>query len=557
MTFGEAVKDVTNWEIPEDKYLTLKDPKDYKYVGKPIARVDLKAKVFGDPIFGMDAEMDDMLYASVTRPPMVDATLKRCNSSVAEKMPGVVKVVKEKDFVGVVAESRTEANNARLALKCEWNVNKVWQMQDILDIIKVGAGCPYEIQSHGKAKKILDKAEKDGSIIKMEFNSPIGAHAQMEPCGAVAHYKDGKMEVKVSTQVVKLTRDQIADRLGISNDDVNIIPTYLGGGFGKRLQTPTATQTAVLAKAVDKPVKCFLDRKQEFQNDTFRPPTNHLLRAVLDGEGKIEAFEHNVSSGDVLFGSPLVKAPMEMILGSDFGAWRGGMIMYNDIPNFRAVSWRVSLPFATSSWRGLGLLANTFAIESFLDELALTSGKDPIQFRLDMCSDDEKGLRLQTVIREAAERSGYRNNTEDGIAMGFAACIDGNSVCAHVAEVSIVDNEIVVHKVTCVFDCGLVVNPDQVKAQCEGCITMGLSASLYEKMDLVDGVLSPMIYGDYKIAMMRHAPKVIDVVLIEGQSDPLPVGEPPLGPIGAAIGNAVKRLTGKRLTSLPLNLEES
>lgn len=555
MTYGEAVDGVTKWIVPEQP--KLKNPDEYKYVGKPVPRVDLKSKVFGDPMFGMDAEMEDMLFASVTRPPVVDATLKSCDSSEAEKMPGVVKVVKEKDFVGVVAESLFEANNARLALKCEWDVKKVWQMKDIEDMIKVGAGCPFEIQSHGKAKKILDKAEEDGSLIKMEFNSPIGAHAQMEPNGAVAKFEDGKLTIKVSTQVVKITRCQIADRLGIKAKNVNVIPTYLGGGFGRRLETPTAVQTAVLAKAVGRPVKCFLDRQQEFQNDTFRPPTNHLLRATLDNEGNLEAFEHNVSSGDVMFGSPLVPAPAitETILGADFGAWRGGMVMYHNIPNYRAISWRVTLPFATSFWRSLGLLANTFAIESFLDELSLTAAKDPVQWRLDMCSDDETGLRLQAVIREAAEKSNYKNTPEGGRAMGFAASIDARSVCAHVAEVSIEDDRIKVHKVTCVFDCGVTVNPDQVKAQCEGCVIMGLSASMFEKMDLTDGELTPINYGAYQMAMMRDAPE-IEVILLEGHPDPLPVGEPPLGPIGAAIGNAVRRLTGKRLTRIPLDLDE-
>ncbi|MCB0589173.1 MAG: xanthine dehydrogenase family protein molybdopterin-binding subunit, partial [Phaeodactylibacter sp.] len=333
-----------------------------------------------------------------------------------------------------------------------------------------------------------------------------------------------------------------------------IIPAYLGGGFGRRLHTPNAMQAAVLSKAVGKPVKCFFNRQEEFQNDTFRPPTHHVLRAKLGAGGLIKAIEHNVSSGDVMYGSPMVPALAEPILGADVGAWRGGMIQYRKIPNYRAVSWRVKLPFATSWWRSLGLLANTFAIESFMDELAIKAGKDPVQFRLDQIQEDEAGYRLKEVIRAAAQKAGWRDGAHNGRAMGFAASTDANTPCAHVAEVSVEDGEIRVHKVTCAIDPGFAVNPDQVRAQCEGCIIMGLSAAMFEKMTVKDGQLTPTIYGPYKMALMKHAPKEIDVVILENADAPGAVGEPPLGPIGAAIANAVFRITGQRLREMPLQL---
>jgi isoquinoline 1-oxidoreductase beta subunit len=500
-------------------------------------------------MFGMDASLPGMLFGAVVRPDQIGATFVGADTSEAENMPGVVKVVREPDFVGVVATSRMAAEQAKQTIKAEWTTDRNWQSSDIEAMIKVGKGDPVTIQKTGRPKRILDNEE---DVLTAEFTSPIGAHAQLEPNGAVVHVEADKATVIISTQVVDITRKEVADRLGLDPKAINIIPTYLGGGFGRRLHTPNAIQAAVLSKAVGKPVKCFFTRKEEFQNDTFRPPTHHILRGKLDEKGKIKAIEHNLSSGDVMFGSPLFPGIAAPILGADVGAWRGGMIQYKGIPNFRAVSWRVKLPFATSWWRSLGLLANTFAIESFMDELALKAGKDPVQFRLEHIQDDKAGYRLSEVIKAAAKKAGWKDEVVNGRAMGFAASTDANTPCAHVAEVSIENGEIKVHKVTCAIDPGMVVNPDQVRAQCEGNIIMGQSAAMYERMIVKDGQLLPSIYGPYRMALMRDAPKEIDVVILENDDAPGAVGEPPMGPIGAAIANAAFRLTKERLRSLPL-----
>ena len=546
MTFGEVVQQVEEWTVPDTP--ALKDISEYQYIGQPVPRIDLHDKVVGASIFGMDAEMPDMLYGAVVRPDRVGAKYVDADTTEAENMPGVVQVVKEPDFVGVVATSYHAAEQAKKAIQVTWDVERVWQSADVEEMIKVGNGDPIEIQREGRAKQILEGEE----VVTAEYTTPIGAHAQIEPNGAVAFVEEDKATVMISTQVVNITRNEVAERLGMDKEQVNIIPTYLGGGFGRRLHTPNAVQAAVLSRAVGRPVKSFFDRKEEFQNDSFRPPTHHVLKAKLTDTGTIEAIEHNLSSGDVMFGSALSVPAVEPILGADVGAWRGGMIQYRGIPNFRTISWRVKLPFATSYWRSLGLLANTFAIESFMDELAQRAGKDPVQFRLDHIQDDEAGFRLSEVIKTAAERAGWRNEVIDGRAMGFAASTDANTPCAHVAEVSMEGDEVKVHKVTCVIDPGLAVNPDQVRAQSEGSIIMGLSGSLYEKMTIVDGALTPTIYGPYKMALMRHAPKDIDVVILENADKPGAVGEPPLGPIGAALANAIYRLTGERRRSLPL-----
>ncbi len=553
MTYGEVVEGVTDWKIPDVP--PLKDRKDHKYIGKPIPRIDLHDKVVGAPIFGMDATMPDMLYGSVVRSRLIDTDMSNFDTSEAEKMPGVVKVVKADGFVGVVARSFTEADNARRKIKFDYNIKKDWNLSDVEEAIKVGNGSKTVIQKEGKA---VDDIDGESETLEIQFRSPIGAHAQIEPNGALASYEDGKVTLMLSTQVVGITRTEVAKALGIDAEDVNVIPTYLGGGFGRRLHTPNAIQAAVMSKAVGKPVKCFFDRKQEFQNDTFRPPTHHIMRGKLSADGKIVALEHNFASGDTAFNSAILPAPspvIESVLGADVGAIRGGAIMYKGIENHRATYYHVDLPFATSFWRSLGLLANAFAIESFMDELAIKADKNPVDFRLDYLPDDGAyGTRTRNVIKACAEKAGYKDKPSGDRAMGFAASIDAGSPCAQVVEVSIVDNEIKVHKVTAVLDCGIAVNPDQVRAQVEGCICMGISASLFEKMDLRNNKLYPTIYGPYQMALMKDSPKEIETILIEGADIPLPVGEPPLGPIGAAIGNAVRRLTGKRLTELPMKL---
>jgi isoquinoline 1-oxidoreductase beta subunit len=259
-------------------------------------------------------------------------------------------------------------------------------------------------------------------------------------------------------------------------------------------------------------------------------------------------------SGDVGNNSALLPTILPKILGADVGAIRGAFIQYTKVPNRRTIYWHVKLPFATSWWRSLGLLANTFAIESFIDEIALKANKNPVEFRLAQIKDDEPGLRLKKVIQAASEKAGYTETVLNGRAMGFAASVDAGTPCAHVVEISIVNNEIKVHKVTVALDPGIAVNPDQVRAQCEGCVIMGISAAMFEQMYVENGELQPTIYGPYEMALMKHSPKEIDVVLLQGINKPGPVGEPPLGPIAAAIGNAVRRLIGKRLTELPLKL---
>lgn len=547
MTYAEVANDITEWDIPDTP--ELKPMKDYKFIGKPVKRIDLNAKVFGDPIFGLDAEMPDMLHAAIIRPSVVGAKFKSADTTKAEKMPGVVKVVLMDDWVGVIAKSYAQALAAKYKINVDWTIEKRYTEEDLRNMLQVGKGNQSITQKAGTALN-----SNDNDVISMEFTSPIGAHAQIEPNGAVADYNNGDITIILSTQVPGATQKVVAEAFDVDTEKVNIIPTYLGGGFGRRLNTNHAVQAVQLSKEVGKPVKYIFTRKEEFQHDLFRPPTHHIMKGKLNNDGYLEALEHHYASGDVAVNALIMPRILTSVLGTDLGAMRGGQIMYDKVPNHRAVQWHTTLPFATSWWRSLGLLANTFAIESFVDEMAIRAEKNPVDFRLASISNEGNKKRLYDVIKLAAEKGKYNDKPVNGRAMGFAASTDANSPAAHVVEVSIEDNSIKVHKVTCAFDCGVVVNPDQVKAQCEGSIIMGMSGAMFEKMTLEDGELTPTIYGPYDMALMKHAPKQIDIHFIQGADIPLPVGEPPMGPIGAAVSNAVRRLTGKRLTDLPLKL---
>ncbi|MEM6770183.1 MAG: molybdopterin cofactor-binding domain-containing protein, partial [Bacteroidota bacterium] len=271
LTYAEAAADVQEWQIPDTP--NLKARSDYKFIGKPIKRVDLESKVFGDPIFGLDAEMPNMLHACVIRPQHIGATLKSADTSKAESMPGVVKVMQLDNWVGVIAKTMPEALAAKRAISVEWDIPKKWTESEIRELLKVGRGSKMITQKVGSA---LDPA--DEGVVTMEFSSPIGAHAQIEPNGAVAEVKDGKATVILSTQVIGATQKQVAEALGFELENVNIIPTYLGGGFGRRLNTSHAVQAAQMSQAVGQPVKYYFTRKEEFQHDAFRPPTHHIMR---------------------------------------------------------------------------------------------------------------------------------------------------------------------------------------------------------------------------------------------------------------------------------------
>ncbi len=548
--FGALVAEQKNWEVPEEG-APLKPDSEFTLIGQPLPRVDIPAKVTGEAVYGYDIKLPGMLYGAVARPPTLAARLTAAQPGAAATMPGVHQVVIENDFAGVVATSRAAAHAAVDALELTWDEGKLWQQAELEEIITVGNGNGITIQRAGDAPALL---EANPALIQAEYRSPFAVQASLEPQAALVDVQLDRVRIWVSTQMQARVRSLVAETLGVDEAIVEVTPTYLGGGFGRKTGFEVAVEAARLSKAAGVPVHVGWTRTEEMRYGYFRPPTHHQLAAVLDANGQISAIEHRQASGDVAFG--FFPAWLATVMGADFGSYRGAQIHYA-IPNRHTIAWRHELPVRTGWWRGLGLLANTFAVESFVDELAHAAGIDPLQFRLNHLPDDTAGQRMRAVLQAAAEKAGWGTPLPEGRARGIACCTDVGTVVAEVAEVSLdaATNRIRVHQVTAAMDCGLTINPDGARAQIEGNIMWGVGSTLIEEMRIKDGQVDINNFDTYPLLTLRDAPHVETILLEAGDGRPRGVGEPPIGPVAAAIGNALFALTGKRLRQLPMTPE--
>jgi isoquinoline 1-oxidoreductase beta subunit len=544
ISYGETVKNVVTWEIPET-IPPLKPVQEFRFIGQSIPRVDIRDKVLGKAVFGYDHRLAGMLYGAVARPPNIGSTLKSAQPGDANERPGVVKVVIEDGFAGVVAETRESAYSAVNALSLDWETKNVWQQADIEAMVMVGQGKGVEIQKVGDLKRALVGVP----VITAEYRTPMAFHAHLEPQAATADVKPDRVDVWTPTQFPVRLREYIAKAIDRSEEEITVTPTYLGGGFGRKIGTEAAVEAARLSAAVGRPVHIGWTRPEDFRNGFLRPPTHHIFRGALDG-GRITAIDHQQASGAVAF--PFLSGVFKAILGADFAAWRGAVIEY-DIPDRGTTAWLPELPLDTGWWRGLGLLANTFAIESFIDELAHAAGVDPLAFRIAHLTKDDMDQRRRRVLETAAGKAGWGSTLPKGRALGIATSTDVGTVVAQVAEVSVEQGDIQVHKVTAAVDPGLVITPDGATAQIQGSIIMGLSSTLVEEVVVEDGLLAADNFNRYPLLRMNQTPE-IEVILLESSETPNGMGEPPIGPIAAAVANAIFALTGQRLRTLPLRL---
>ena len=547
--FHPLVANKTDWEVPETTP-ALKDFTEFQVIGQPLPRVDVPAKVTGQAIYGYDMRVEGMKYGAIVRPPTIEGKLTAVQPGQAKTMPGVHTVVTESDCAGVVADSRAQARAALAALQVTWEEGKRWQQAELEQAVTVGDRDGITIQSAGDAAQVLQQK----TTLRAEYRSPFAVQTPLEAQAALADVQADHARVWASTQMHGRTRDIVAEAIGMEAEQVEIIPTYLGGGFGRKAGFEVAVEAARLSKAAGVPVHVGWDRTEELRYGYFRPPTHHVLAATLDDNGRIQALEHQQASGDVAFG--FLPGFLAVVMGADFGATRGARIHYA-IPNLHTVAQRVQLPVRTGWWRGLGLLANTFAIESFMDELAHTAGVDPLPFRLNHLGDDQRGQRLRAVLAAVAEKAEWSKPAPAGRARGLACCIDADTVVAQVAEISFdaTANRIKVHQITAAMDCGLTINPNGAAAQIEGNIMWGVGSTFLEEMQVKDGQIALTNFDTYPLLTMRDAPHVEVVLLEAGDGKPRGVGEPPIGPVAAAIANAFFALTGTRLRQIPFTPE--
>ena len=554
LSYGEVVAGRTaEWVIPEEQ-ATLKSAENYRYIGQPVKRVDFYEKVTGRAVYGFDARTEHMLYGAVARPPRYGATLASASAGEAENQAGVVAVVIEEGFAGVVAETRPQAYAALAFLNLEWEGGITWNQSDLEDYISIDSDNDgILIQRDGDVSEVFDGS----AIITAEYRTPMAAHAHLEPQAGLAIVEGDSATIYASTQSPEMTQNTVASRLGLEPDNVLVIPNYLGGGFGRKTGADAPVEAAILSKAVGEPVHVGWNRIEEMQHGYRRPPTHHRLRAVLDQNNRLLAMEHELASGDVLFWtteqSGGFATVLPLVLGADPLAAYGALINYG-APNRQVIFHRRQMDIPTGFWRGLGSFPNTFAVEAFLDEVAIAASADPLNFRLENLPANELGERMRVALETVAEESDWDNLESDTVGRGIALTYDRGTVVALVMTVSVENNRVRPLQTWCAVDPGLVINPDGAAAQVQGQVIMALSSCLYEKITIENGMVTNENFNSYPLLTMRDAPS-IEVFPINSSDTPVGgLGEPVIGTVPAAMSNAIFNLTGQRLRDLPFQL---
>ena len=529
LSYGELAVDAALLEPPEN--VTLKDPSQFTIMGKAISRVDIPAKVDGSAEYGIDAQSEDMLYAAIRLAPVFGTKLVSVDAGDVLGRRGVKRIIELEDSVAVVADSYWRAKEALKLVKSEFESSDA----DTTSSADLFAGFQRSL-SEDDNSEVLEVGDADAAmdgaadVIEGYYSVPYLAHAAMEPMNCTVHIHDGIAEVWTSTQDALGIKGRVAKIAGLSEDDAVFHHSYLGGGFGRRLpfNWNVIDHATLIAKEFDVPVKTVMSREDDMQQDYYRPAVASNFKAAFDSNGMVQAW-HNRFTGPI-------QTP-------------GASHIPYAIPNqsIRVVDGDTHVPIA--AWRSVDHSQQTFFTESFVDEIAHRSGKNPYQFRMEMLAEHP---RHRKVLEVAAEAAGYGQNLPQGHALGIAVQESFGSIVAEVAEVSLdANNRPVVHKVTCAIDCGWAVNPDTVEAQVESGIIYGLTAALYGEITIENGRVAQNNFPDYQMVRMNDAPE-IDVHIVESGEALGGLGEPSTPPLAAAVSNGLYILTGQRVRELPL-----
>jgi isoquinoline 1-oxidoreductase beta subunit len=531
--------------VPEK--VALKDPKDFKIVGKRIKRLDTPAKVNGTAEFGIDVVMPGMVYASIEQCPVIGGKVKSFDASKVKGMPGVIDVVQVNDGVAVVASSYWQAQKARKALTVQWDegAGAALDHNVVLATTRAAAANGKVLPIGKPAGNVAEAMKGAAKTLKAEYISPMQAHAPLEPMNFTASVKDGKCLLVGPTQFQQGAHGAVAATLGLKPEDVTLKTTFLGGGFGRRLELDFIVQAAQISKAVGKPVKLLWSREDDMTHDFYRPLGLNQLEAGLDAQGNPVALHFKVTSQSITqraFGLP--KETFDPFMAE-------AALTGYEIPNTQHDLVIHDTGMRVGYWRSVSHNMNAFANESFMDEMALAAGKDPYQYRMGLLKNKP---RFAHVLKLAAEKAGWGKALPAGHARGIALMEGYDTYMAQVAEVSMKNGEVVVHRVTVAADLGRMVNPDTVEAQIQGSIVFGMSSALMQEITLEKGRVQQTNYNNYPVVRMNEAPK-IDIVLVESTEKPGGIGEPATALVVPAIANAVASLTGKRVRKLPMTAQ--
>ena len=533
--------------------VALKNPKDFKLIGKPTKRLDTPEKVNGKAIFGLDVNLPGMLTALVERPPVFGGKVKSFNADKAKATPGVRHVVEIDRGVAVVADGFWPAKLGREALEIVWDegplaeLDSRTQREQYAELAKQPGAVA---RKEGNAATAIDQAAKK---LEAVYELPYLAHATMEPLNCVADVRADSCEVWTSTQFQTGDRAAAAQVAGLKPEQVKVHTMFLGGGFGRRavVDSHFVREAAQVSKSVKAPVKVVWTREDDTRGGYYRPAAYHSISGGLDAAGNIVAWQQRIVCQSFMAGTPFESFVIKD--GVDETAVEGARDIRYNIPNL-FVDWQKApggIP--TLWWRSVGHSHNAFVVESFLDELIHAAGKDPYEVRRALLMNRS---RHRAVLDLAAEKAGWRKRLPEGRGRGLAVHESFGSFVAQVAEVSVSkEGKVRVHRVVCAIDCGPVVNPDTIRAQMEGGVVFGLTAVLYGEISFEKGRVKQRNFHDYQMLRMNEMP-VVEVHLVPSTEKMGGVGETGVPPIAPAVANAVFALTGKRLRRLPIRAED-
>lgn len=584
--YGELAKAAAQLPVPEGDAVRLKSPDAFRYIGKDnIGLVDNWDITTGHTTYGIDVRLDGMLYAVVARPPVYGGKVASYDDAAALKVPGVVKVVAidapeiPSEFhplggVAVIARNTWAAIKGREQLKIQWE-----------DGPNAGYSSPaYRKQLEEAARKpgklVRAQGDFDGAIAKAakrvtaEYYIPHLAQAPMEPPAAVARIVDGKCEAWACTQAPQVTKLRLAERLGLSEQDVTVHVTLLGGGFGRKSKPDFVLEAGLLSKAMDgAPVKVTWTREDDLHHSYYHTVSVERLEAGLDEKGKPIAWLHRSVAptiGAIFAPDPKHQLPFELGMGLTNTPF--------DIPNFRGENPEAPAHVRVGWYRSVSNIPHAFAIQSFVNELAHEAGRDPKDYLLELIGPPRKidpteigdvwnygenpelyvidTGRLRRVVDAAAKGIGWGRQVPKGRGLGIAAHYSFVTYVAVAAEVAVAENgAVTIPRVDIAVDCGPHVNPERIRSQMEGAVIMGLGQALSAEITFENGRAQQNNFDTYELARMNTSPREIHVHLIPADSPDMPlggVGEPGLPPVVPAITNAIFAATGKRIRQLPI-----
>ncbi|HEX5819952.1 MAG TPA: xanthine dehydrogenase family protein molybdopterin-binding subunit [Gemmatimonadales bacterium] len=562
-TYGELATAAAKLPVPET--VRLKDPKDWKLIGRPVPRLDVPAVVRGEPVFAGDVRVPGMLVAQVERPPVLGGSVKSFDDAEARAVPGVRAVVQLSGGVAVIAEDFWAARKGREALVVEWDEGP----NTALDSDAVRATL-RALVAQPKGAVVRQDGDAPGTIasltrkLRVEYEAPYLAHATMEPMTCSADVRPDGVTLWAPTQMqwgpktfgggAQGTAATIA---GVDMERVDVRTTKLGGGFGRRSEMDFIADAVEASKAIGAPVRVVWTREDDMRHDFYRPVTLHVFEGAVDEAGRPVAWSHVIAGPSIMarylpsWMPEFAANKMGMLKhGADPTSVEGAENIPYGIANVRVDYRRAEIPVPVGFWRSVGSSQNAFATEGFIDELADLAGQDPVAFRRALLADKP---RHRAVLDLAAEKAGWGTPLPPGRARGVAVAESFGSFVAEVAEVSVTNGVVRVHRVTCAIDCGQVVNPDIVTAQMEGAIAYGLTAALKGEITIEKGRVKQSNFLDYPLLRIDEMPEIA-VHLVPSTENPGGVGEPGTPPIAPAVANAVSALTGTRVRRLPIRL---